>query len=39
LHAWGVGGSWTTLAGAGLVLALRLAAIYWKLSLPVFEAR
>ncbi|MFA5189528.1 MAG: TRIC cation channel family protein, partial [Verrucomicrobiia bacterium] len=35
----GAGDSLATLAGAGLVLALRLAAIYWKLSLPLFEAR
>ena len=28
-----------TLAGAALVLALRLAGIYWKLSLPLFETR
>lgn len=39
LHGLGVGDSLVTLAGAGLVLALRLAAIYWKLSLPVFESR
>lgn len=39
LHSLGVGGLLVTLAGASLVLALRLAAIYWKLSLPVFEAR
>ncbi len=39
LHGWGVGDSLTTVTGAGLVLALRLAAIYWKLSLPVFETR
>lgn len=39
LHGFGVGGSLTTVAGAGTVLALRLAAIYWKLSLPLFEAR
>jgi len=39
LHGLGVGGSLATAAGAGLVLALRLAAIYWKLSLPLFEAR
>ena len=39
LHDLGIGGPLTTLAGAGLVLALRLAAIYWKLSLPLFEAR
>jgi uncharacterized membrane protein YeiH len=38
-HALGATGSVATLAGAGLTLALRLAAIYWKLSLPVFEAR
>lgn len=28
-----------TLAGAAVVLALRLAGIYWKLSLPIFETR
>lgn len=27
------------LAGGGLVLVLRLAGIYWKLSLPLFESR
>lgn len=28
-----------TLGGAGLVFALRLAGIYWKLSLPMFDPR
>jgi uncharacterized membrane protein YeiH len=29
----------SVLTGAGLVLALRLTAIYWKLSLPMFESK
>ena len=35
----GMGETVAALAGAGLVLALRLAGIYWKLSLPLFESR
>jgi len=31
--------SQASLAGGAVVLALRLAAIYWRLSLPVFESR
>lgn len=31
--------SWTLLAGVGTTLAIRLAAIRWALSLPVFEER
>ena len=35
----GMGETVAALAGAGLVLGLRLAGIYWKLSLPLFESR
>ena len=35
----GLGETVAALAGAALVLGLRLAGIYWKLSLPVFESR
>lgn len=33
------GADWTLLAGVGTTLAIRLAAIRWELSLPVFEER
>lgn len=39
LREAGVAEDLATGAGAGLVLALRLAAIRWKLSLPLFEAK
>jgi uncharacterized membrane protein YeiH len=38
LHALGVDETIAVLAGAGLVVLLRLAGIYWKLSLPLFES-
>lgn len=39
LHDLGAGGSAATVTGAALVLVLRLAGIYWNLSLPLFKAR
>jgi uncharacterized membrane protein YeiH len=39
LRAAGVSQLITLFAGGGLVLLLRLAGIYWKLSLPLFEGR
>lgn len=39
LHDLGAGGSAATVTGAVLVLVLRLAGIYWNLSLPLFKAR
>lgn len=39
LLAWGLPEGWAVLAGASLVLALRLAAIVFKWSLPIFVAR
>ncbi len=39
LRTAGVGEMIALFAGGGLVLLLRLAGIYWKLSLPLFEAR
>lgn len=39
LEALGVNAAAATLIGGALVLALRLAGIYWKLSLPIFESR
>lgn len=39
LELLGISATIATLAGGALVLALRLAGIYWKLSLPLFETR
>jgi uncharacterized membrane protein YeiH len=39
LHHAGMREGAATITGAAVVLALRLAAIRWKLSLPIFEAR
>jgi len=39
LNRLGVGQNAATLSGIGVVLALRLAGIWWKLSLPMFESR
>lgn len=39
LRFFGVGEMIALFAGGGLVLLLRLAGIYWKLSLPLFETR
>lgn len=39
LHDAGLRESFATLAGAALVLALRLAGIRWKISLPIFETK
>ncbi len=39
LELLGVSATVATIAGGALVLALRLAGIYWKLSLPLFETR
>ena len=39
LSKLGVGQNAATLRGIGVVLALRLAGIWWKLSLPMFESR
>jgi len=39
LRLFGIGEMISILAGGGLVLLLRLAGIYWKLSLPLFESR
>lgn len=39
LRLFGVTEMIAILAGGGLVLLLRLAGIYWKLSLPLFESR
>ena len=36
-HTWAPGAAWPMLLGVGTTLALRLAAIRWALSLPVFE--
>lgn len=36
---WVPGASWTMLAGVATTLAIRLAAIRWALSLPVFDER
>lgn len=37
LHGWGFEGHMTTVLSAAVVLAMRLAGIYWKLTLPVYE--
>jgi len=39
LHAAGAGHTATTAGGLGVVLALRLAGIYWRISLPLFQHR
>ncbi|MGB8166297.1 MAG: trimeric intracellular cation channel family protein [Chthoniobacteraceae bacterium] len=39
LELLGVSATAATIAGGALVLTLRLAGIYWKLSLPLFETR
>jgi uncharacterized membrane protein YeiH len=39
LNAYGIVGPTAVAIGAAVVLVLRLAAIYWKISLPVFQAR
>lgn len=39
LHAFGLVGTPAVIIGAAVVLALRLAGIYWKISLPLFESR
>ncbi len=39
LELLGVSATAATIIGGGVVLALRLAGIYWKLSLPMFETR
>lgn len=37
-NAAGFGSHFSTLVGAGLVLGLRLAGIYWKLTLPAYDS-
>lgn len=39
LNTFGLTGSTAVALGAVVVLALRLAGIYWKISLPIFETR
>ena len=39
LHDLGAREPWTTITGAVLVLALRLAGIRWRISLPIFEPK
>ncbi len=39
LELLGISATVATIVGGALVLALRLAGIYWKLSLPLFETR
>jgi uncharacterized membrane protein YeiH len=39
LNAYGIAGPTAVAIGAAVVLVLRLAAIYWKISLPIFQAR
>jgi len=39
LAIWGIGQTSATVTGMVVVLALRLAGIYWKISLPMFEPR
>ena len=39
LESASLGETLATIAGAALVLGLRLAGIYWKISLPLFETR
>ena len=39
LHGQGMEGHMLTSTGASIVLALRLAGIYWKLALPVYEPK
>ena len=39
LHAVGAGQTTAAIAGAAVVLGLRLAGMYWKISLPIFETK
>lgn len=39
LHHAGIGQTMATVTGTAVILAMRLAGIYWKISLPMFEER